>query len=422
MFGYRSLTTVEARRGFWLLTIATLSVGMAMAIQQSLVTNYFRDEIGLAGSQFGYVTAIREIPGFLLIFVTALFYRLSLPKLTALAFVVLAVGYAFFGLSVSMWTVAPWVIISSMGYHTIHQTKSALSMSLTTERNAGRILGAFAALNNVGALVAMILVMVIFYFDLISFRPMFVIAGAIALIGAFAIFGFPNLRDGEEDKVVEDRPKMVYRKPYRYYYYLNLLDGGRQQIFFSFGLFVLVDAYGMSVAEISALLIGVRLIGIVSSTWIGGLIDRHGERSMLGFVNFGYIFALAGYALVSDVYLAAACYLVYSFIMPLSGMGSATYLRKVAIREEIAPSLAMGVTLMHAASIIVPISAGFILNFAGYQVPFLIACVFSCFTIFVTRRLDPATQRSPARIAEDERLRGGFAVGGSAVAVDPADG
>ena len=396
---------------------------MAMAIQQNIVTNYFRDEIGLAGSQFGYITAIREIPGFLLIFVTALFYRLSLPKLTALAFLVLAVGYAFFGLSVSMWTVAPWVIISSMGYHTIHQTKFALSMSLTTEGNSGRILGAFTALNNVGALFAMIFVMVIFYFDLISFRPMFVLAGAIAAIGAFAIFGFPNLRDGEQDEVVAERPKLVYRKPYRYYYYLNLLDGGRQQIFFSFGLFVLVDAYGMSVAEISALLIGVRLIGIVSSSWIGGMIDRHGERAMLGFVNFGYIFALAGYALVSNVYLAAACYLLYSFVMPLSGMGSATYLRKVAIRDEIAPSLAMGVTLQHAAAIVVPISAGFILNFVGYQVPFLIACVFASFTILVTRRLDPSTQRSPARIAEDERLRGALAGSQSGrLVVDPADG
>lgn len=422
MFGFRNLTTTEARRGFWLLMIATLSVGMAMAIQQNIVTNYFRDELGLAGSQFGYITAIREIPGFLLIFVTALFYRLSLPKLTALAFVVLAIGYAFFGLSVSMWTVAPWVVISSMGYHTIHQTKHALGMSLTTEANSGKILGAFTALNNVGALFAMILVMVIFYFDLISFRPMFVIAGAIALIGAFAIFGFPNLNDGEMDETVADRPKMVYRKPYRYYYYLNLLDGGRQQIFFSFGLFVLVDAYGMSVWEISALLVGVRLIGIFSSTWIGSLIDRHGERTMLGFVNFGYIFALAGYALVSNVYLAAACYLVYSFIMPLSGLGSATYLRKVAVRDEIAPSLAMGVTLMHAAAIVVPISAGFILNFVGYQVPFLIACIFSTFTILVTRRLDPATQRSPARIAEDQRLRRGLAVSGNAVALDPADG
>lgn|SRR5690606_33139611 len=404
MFGYRELATAEARRGFWMLLIATLSVGMAMAIQQNIVTNYFRDELGFGGSQMGYITAIREIPGFLLIFVTALFYRLSLPKLTALAFVALAIGYGFFGLSFSMWTVAPWVILSSMGYHTIHQTKFALGMSLTNEARSGRILGAFTALNNAGGLLAMIFVMVIFYFDLISFRPMFVIAGAIALIGAFAIFGFPSLRDGVKDEVEAERPKLVYRKPYRYYYYLNLLDGGRQQIFFSFGLFVLVDVYNMSVAEISALLIGVRLIGIFTGSWIGGMIDKHGERTVLGWVNIGYIFALAGYAVVDNVYLAAACYLVYSFIMPLSGMGSATYLRKVAVRDEIAPSLAMGVTLQHAASVVVPITAGVMLAFVGYQVVFFVACIFASFTILVTRRLDPATQRSQARIEEDARL------------------
>ena len=38
MFGYHRLTTPEAKRGFWLLLIATLSVGMAMAIQQNIVT------------------------------------------------------------------------------------------------------------------------------------------------------------------------------------------------------------------------------------------------------------------------------------------------------------------------------------------------------------------------------------------------
>ena len=66
----------------------------------------------------------------------------------------------------------------------------------------------------------------------------------------------------------------------------------------------------------------------------------------------------------------------------------------------------MGVTMQHAAAIVVPVSTGIILNYVGYQVPFLIACGFACFTFVVTRRLDPATQKSPARIAQDaERER-----------------
>src|SRR5436309_2573757 len=95
-------------RGFALLTVATLATGWAMAAQQNIVANYFEQVLGLSGAQFGYITAIREVPGFLLIFLTALFYRLSLPRLTAGALVLLAIGYGFFGASHSFWTAAPW--------------------------------------------------------------------------------------------------------------------------------------------------------------------------------------------------------------------------------------------------------------------------------------------------------------------------
>ncbi|MDQ4044925.1 MAG: hypothetical protein M3173_05700, partial [Chloroflexota bacterium] len=130
-----------AGRGFILLGIMSAFFGLAMSMQENIVTNYFEDVLGLEGPQFGYITAIREVPGFLLIFLTALFYRLSIQRLTALALVLLAIGYVFFGLSNSFWTVAPWVVISSMGYHTVLQTQYALGMSLTTESRSGTILG-----------------------------------------------------------------------------------------------------------------------------------------------------------------------------------------------------------------------------------------------------------------------------------------
>jgi predicted MFS family arabinose efflux permease len=399
----RQFVSTPSGKGFILLGIMMAAFGMAMSAQESVVTNYFEDVLGLEGPQFGYITAIREVPGFLLIFLTALFYRMTIPKLTAMALLLLAAGYVLFGLSNSFWTVAPWVVISSMGYHTVLQTQYALGMSLTTESKSGSILGKMSAIHNGGALAAMVFVLLAFQYDWLSFRPLFVITGGLALVAAVAVFRFPNLHDGQEHAAeIPQRDRFVLRRSYRYYYYLNLLDGGRQQIFFSFGLWVLVNNYGMSVPEISAILIVVRLAAMVSGPWIGRMIDLHGERQMLGIINFAYIFALGGYALVDNVYFAAGCYVVYSFVFPLSSIGAATYLRKVAVGREIAPSLAMGVTLNHAAAIVVPITTGFILNFVGFQVPFLIACVFAIFTIFVTRRLDPPTQKSLARIAEDE--------------------
>ncbi|MGI8858298.1 MAG: MFS transporter [Thermomicrobiales bacterium] len=388
-------------RGFIMLAAMSMLFGFALNAQQNIVTNYFESVLHLQGPQFGYITAIREIPGFLLIFLTALFYRVSLQRVTAGALVLLAVGYALFGLSHSFWTVAPWMILSSMGYHTVLQTQYSLGMSLTSEAKSGSILGRMAALTQGGSLAALVIILVVFHFHPGIYRPTFVVLGGVALLAAVAIFGFPHLHDGQERAQAAKRDRIVLKREYRYYYYLSLLDGGRQQVFFSFGLWVLVHRYHLSVAQISGVLIAVTFVSMVSGPWVGRMIDVHGERRMLSIINVAYVVALGGYALANNVVIACLCYVLYTFIMPLSPIGAATYLRKVAVAEEIAPSLAMGVTLQHAAAIVVPITTGIILNYVGYQIPFLIACVFASFTFFVTRRLDPQSQRSALRIAAD---------------------
>ena len=396
--------STPAGRGFVLLALMSACFMGAMSMQENIVTNYFEDVLNLEGPQFGYITAIREVPGFLMIFMSALAFKLSIQRLTALALVLLTIGYFLFGVSNSFWTVAPWVIISSMGYHTVLQTQYALGLTLTRESHSGRILGRIGAIGNAGSLLTMVFVLLAFHYDWVSFRAAFVIAGFLALLGAIAIFSFPTLRDGQVAQHVKQRERIVFNRSYRFYYLLALLDGGRQQIFFSFGLWVLVHRYHLSVPEIAALLIAVRAGGIITSPYIGRLIDQRGERLMLGFVNVAYFIALAGYVITDNVWIASSLYMLYSFIMPLSSIGSTTYLRKVAVHHEIAPSLAMGVTLQHAAAIIVPVSTGFILNFVGYQVPFLIACGFAILSFTVPRRLNPATQKSPERIEQDRSM------------------
>lgn len=390
-----------AGRGFILISIAAASVGFAMAANQNVVSNFFEDSLGLSGPQFGYITAIREIPGFLLIFLTALFYRLSLPHLTAGALMLLAIGYGLFGTATSFWTVVPWVIISSMGYHTWLQTQTALGMSLTTENRSGAVLGKISAVTQGGSLAAMAFVLLAFSFGWLDFTGTFVITGVVAAIAALAIVRFPHLHDGKLQEVAPRRERLVFRREYRLYYLLSLLDGARQQIFFSFGLWVLVDHFDLGVPAISAVMLVVSFGAMVLGPWIGRQIDLRGERQMLGVVNVGYIVALLGYALVDQIGVALVCYVIYSFIFPFSTMGAAIYLRKIAVSSDIAPSLAMGLTMQHAAAVVVPIVTGFVLNYVGYQIPFLIASGFAVVTLFVTRMLDPSTQKSPQRLRED---------------------
>jgi predicted MFS family arabinose efflux permease len=250
----------------------------------------------------------------------------------------------------------------------------------------------------------MLVVLVAFETGWLGFASTFALCGALALVAAIAIVGFPHLRDGEAAVAVSHREPIVLRRDYRYYYLLNLLDGGRQQIFFSFGLWVLVHRFALDVPTISAVLIAVSVINTIISPRIGRLIDSYGEKPVLAASNVGYVVALVGYALADDVVVAVACYIIYSLIFPLSGMGATTYLRKVAVAEEIAPSLAMGVTLQHVAAIAVPLATGYILNYVGYQIPFAIGAVFAVLTFFVTRRLSPETQKSPRRREEDRAL------------------
>jgi predicted MFS family arabinose efflux permease len=394
----------HAQRAFFILAGATAAFGFAMAANQNIVSNFFEDELGLKGPQFGYITAIREIPGFLLIFLTALLFRLSLPHLTALAMLLLAGGYAMFGFATSFWSVAPWVIISSMGYHTWLQTQTAMGMSLVGEKKAGSVLGKLTAVNQAGALAAMGFVFLAFHYEWVDFRQMFIICGAVALVAAVLVFRFPNMHNGQLLERKQERERIVLKRDYDLYYLLSLLDGGRQQIFFSFGLWVLVDHFDLGVPAISLIMLVTSAMAMVSGPWIGRMIDVHGERTMLGYVNIAYIVALLGYALIDNTAVAILCFVIYSLIFPLSAMGASVYLRKIAPARDVAPSLAMGITMQHAAAIVIPVVTGFVLNYVGYQIPFLVASGFALITVFVTRKLDPQGQKTAAKRAEEESL------------------
>jgi predicted MFS family arabinose efflux permease len=396
-----------AGRGFIMLAVMSAALGFALNAHSGVVTNFFEEVLKLKGPEFGYITAIREVGGFLLIFLTAVLYRVSLQRLTAGALVLLAAGYILYGFSTSFLTVIPWVVITSFGFHTVLQTQYSLGMSLTTESKSGAILGRMAAVGQAGTFAALALMFLIFHFHLLSYRTTFIILGIVALIGAVAIVRFPHMHEGQVRKVPPKRERIVWKRDYRYYYVLNVLDGARQQVFFSFGLWVLVNRFSMSVSQISLLLLAMAFISMVSSSWVGRRIDRHGEKLAISVVNIAYVAALVGFATVGNVWGAGLFYLVYALISPVSTIAATTYVGKIAVPEDVAPTLAMGLTLFHATAIVVPVAAGYILNYVGYQIPFYIACVFALAAIGVTRGLNPAKQKCAARIAADLAGAGG---------------
>lgn len=398
----RQTWKTPAGRGFIMLAAMQFAYGFANAVNNNIVTNFFEDVLHFSGPQFGYMTAIREVGGLILILLMALLYRVTIQSLTAGAMILQAVGYGLMGIATGFGNVIPWILLGSFGLHTVLQTQYSLGMSLTTQERSGHVLGRMAAWAQAGTFIALMAVLLIFHFNLLSFKWTFIICGLVSFAGGVVIIRFPHLHEGEARKVAPKREPLVWRNEYKYYYWLNVLDGVRQQIFFSFGLWVLVNRFKITVQGISLLLMAVTFVAILSSSYVGRLIDRMGERRVLQSINIGYVVALGGYALSNSVYLACIFYLIYSFIAPFSTIGASTYLRKIAVPEEVAPSLAMGVTLLHATAVVVPVVAGFILNYVGYQIPFFIACGAALVTVLLTQRLNPKAQRTAARVALDE--------------------
>ena len=398
----RETWRTPAGRGFIMLAATSAGFGFAMNAFNNLVTNYFNDVLHFSGPQFGYMTAVREVGGFVLIFLTAMFYRISVQRLAAGALVVIALAFGFFSVPKTFWSVVPLALLTSFGGHIVLQSQVFLGMSLTTAARSGSILGRMNGITQSGTVVALVMILVAFRFHWLSYRATFYVMAAVAVAAAVAIVRFPHLQEGQLRASAPKRQPMVWSRFYHFYYWLSLLDGARGQVFFAFGLWVLVNRFELDVAQISILLLAVTSACIFITPRLGRAIDRFGERRALAAVNVAFFVALLGYALANSVILACLFYVVYAIIAPVPQMAASTYLRKICAPEHLAPSLAMGVTIAHATAVSIPIAAGFVLNYVGYQVPFYFACGVAVIGFFVALRVDAAEQKCPARIAADE--------------------
>jgi hypothetical protein len=386
----------QLKRGFLLLALTTFSMAIAMNMSQAIQPNFFREVIGMDGGQNGYLIAIREIPGFLLIFVSAFMLKLGMSRATALSLFVAGVGFALFSMSGSFLALVLPTLISSVGYHSWMQLQPALGLSLAAKGAEGTTLGRLSAIGFSGTLIALITVLATLEIlqrrsdnfsdsQETAFRVFFVVAGIAAVVGGFFITRFPVSAD--DRAMAKAAPKITWRKEYRLYYWLAFLDGSRQQIYFAFAPFVLVEQFNVKATTLTALLIVSALINWRTGKLIGQSVDRFGEQKVLtvGYVLHGVTFL--GFALSGNVWLLYFFYLMYNWLF-LFSMGTTTYLRKICKREDLAPSLAMGVSLSHVTAIVVPIAGAALWSQLGYKFPFLFGTIFVVLSIIYTQRID----------------------------------
>jgi hypothetical protein len=426
------LSASQLARGFTLLGITTFLATIMINIPQTISPNFFRDEIGMDGALNGYLIAIRELPGFLLIFVSAILLRRGLANATAIALAVAGVGYLLFaGVNSFTGLIIP-TLVASIGYHSWLQLQDALGLSLAKRGEEGSVLGHFRSVGFAGTIVALIFTLAVllgveWYFggDLEAhqgpfLRGLYVLTGICAFVGAAVIFRFPVSANARA--AARAAPRITWRKEYGLYYWLTFFDGSRMQIYFAFAPFVLVEEFGVNALEITILLIVSALINWRTGGWVGKMVDRYGEKRVLTVGYCLHLTVFLGFAFSQNIWLLYLTYLGYNFLF-LFSIGTTTYLRKICRPEDLAPSLAMGVSLAHVTAIIVPVIGAALWAQLGYKFPFLFGTVFIFISLFLTQKIDVAKQRVPGapmpitltHEAEDE-----MEADGPVVAVDSA--
>jgi MFS family permease len=164
---------------------------------------------------------------------------------------------------------------------------------------------------------------------------------------------------------------MVFRSRYWLFYLLTFLSGARRQVFVAFAVFLLVEKFGYSVQEITALFILNNVVNWYLSPAIGRAVNKYGERRMLTVEYVSLIFIFVAYAYVDSKILVAVLYVLdhvfYNFAMAIK-----TYFQKIADPSDIAPSMAVSFTINHIAAVVIP-AAGGLLWMVDYRIPFLCA-------------------------------------------------
>jgi MFS family permease len=176
------------------------------------------------------------------------------------------------------------------------------------------------------------------------------------------------------------------KKRYWLFYVLTSLSGARRQIFNVFAIFLLVEYFKFSLFQMSLLLLINNLVNWFLNPYIGLAINAVGEKKLLTIKYVAVLLLCLAYTVCDSAALAAVLYVIdqISFCFTVS---IRTYFQKMADPKDIAPSMAMGVTVNHIVAVTVPFIGGF-LWMLDRRIPFYMGAGLAIASLVMTRFID----------------------------------
>ena len=379
----------SAPRELVLFGMAVFAIGVGANIFDSTFNNFLDERYLVTPFQRSFLEFPRELPGFLVVFVSAGLAFLCSRRLGAVTMLLSVVGVLLMGFAAPTYALmAVWLFVYSMGQHIFFPLSSTIGMELAIKGRTGKRLGQLYAVTNIAKIIGGVLVVLGFRYLSFEFEHTFVIAALV--FGAASIFLFAMKR-GEAQPA---RNYLRLHKEYRLYYASITISGARKQLFITFAPWVLVTIFNQPTQIIASLLLIGGLIGILFQPILGQAIDRFGERIVLTseavilvIICFGYGFAKSIFPENLAFLIVCGCYIIDQMIFSV-GMARATYMKKIALRpDHVQSTLTAGVTIDHVFSISAAILGGMIWNAFGFQYVFMFGALLAIINFFVAGRV-----------------------------------
>jgi predicted MFS family arabinose efflux permease len=391
-----------------LFAAASLVMGTAYSIIDSTFNNFLNERFTLSGFERSFLEFPREVPGFLVVFISALLWFLCSRRLGAVGMLLGAGGVLLIGFASTSYPVMViWLFIMSAGQHIFIPLSSTIGMQLAEEGKTGQRLGQLNAVRNLAAIVGSFLVFLGFRYLGFGFQHTFLLAAIGLGIGAVIMFTM------KPQQTHQRKSYLKLHREYRLYYVLAILFGSRKQLFMTFAPWVIVTVFHQPTQTIATLLTLGGIIGILFQPLLGWATDHLGERFVLASEAVLLVFVCLAYGFSRSIFpentaflVTCFCYLLDQMLMSV-GMARSTYMKKIALRpEDIQPALTTAVTIDHIFSITVALLGGVIWNAFGYQYVFLLGVFIAAVNFFAAMqirlpRLGLAAANAPSRPAAD---------------------
>jgi predicted MFS family arabinose efflux permease len=387
---------------FITLAVASFFMSFGFNVWRAVFNNFAVEEIGATATQIGLIQSLREVPGLLGFTLGFLVLWLSEMRVLGLSVLLMGLGIALIGWADELGLLILGSMVMSFGFHYFYPTNSSVVLMGVGKQDAAKMLGFLRSVSSAAAVTGTAVV-AIFVIGLdigpISipgwgYRTTLWVTGGVVVAGSLLVLrnGF-----GAGKGVQREKRKVVFRREYWLYYTLTFLMGVRRHIFTTFAIFMLVSVYEIPVSWTATLLLVNNLASTFSSSALGFLVTRFGERKVLT-VNFvGLIGVFLGYAYATFLpllfFLFITDHIFFGFNLAIE-----SYFQKIALSpEEITSNLGLAQTINHVSALVVPVLGGILWEQVSPSAPFIVGVVVAALSLILVQfmRTRPAPRPAP---------------------------